>query len=63
MRFVADESVDRQIVEELRLAGHEVLYIAEVEPGVVDEIVLARSTGWGAVLVTADKDFGEMVFR
>lgn len=63
MRFVADESVDKQIVDRLRAAGHSVLFIAEQEPGVNDEIVLARSREQDAVLVTADKDFGELVFR
>ncbi len=63
MRFVADESVDKQIVDRLRAAGHSVLFIAESEPSVSDEIVLTRSREQDAVLVTADKDFGELVFR
>ncbi|MGO0121846.1 DUF5615 family PIN-like protein [Desulfothermobacter acidiphilus] len=42
MKFVADESVDRQIVERLREAGHTVSYVAEAEPGIYDEAVL----GW-----------------
>jgi predicted nuclease of predicted toxin-antitoxin system len=63
VRIVADESIDRQIVELLRTGGHEVLFIAELEPGVVDEVVLARSREQNAILLTADKDFGELVFR
>ena len=63
MRIVADESIDGQIVERLRTDGHEVLFIAEMEPGVEDEVVLARSRELDAVLLTADKDFGELVFR
>ena len=63
MNLVADESVDRQIVERLRQDGHDVFYIAEVEPGVSDDVVLSRANEKNALLVTADKDFGEMVFR
>jgi predicted nuclease of predicted toxin-antitoxin system len=61
--FVADETIDRQIVEGLRSRGHSVLFIAEVEPSVDDETVLAHSREQDAVLLTADKDFGELVFR
>jgi predicted nuclease of predicted toxin-antitoxin system len=63
MNLLADESVDRQIVERLRLDGHEVLYIAEMEPGIIDDTVLERANERTALLVTADKDFGELVFR
>jgi predicted nuclease of predicted toxin-antitoxin system len=61
--FLADENVDRQIVERLRLDSHEVEYVAELSPGIVDEAVLARSLDSASVLITADKDFGELVFR
>lgn len=61
MKIVADENVDKQIVD--RLAGHNVLYIAELDPGIDDNAVLARSRESDAVLLTADKDFGELVFR
>ena len=63
MRFVADESVDRQIVERLRQDGHHLLSVAEMEPGISDDVVLARSNEETALLLTADKDFGELVYR
>lgn len=63
MRCLADEGVDRQIVDMLREAGHEVLYVAEIEPGISDQVVLERSRERGVLLVTTDKDFGELVFR
>jgi predicted nuclease of predicted toxin-antitoxin system len=62
VRFVADESVDGPIVRGLRTAGHEVTYVAELAPGTADEAVLALARDRNAVLVTADKDFGELVF-
>lgn len=63
MNLLADESVDRQIVERLRQAGHDVLYIAEVEPGIPDNLVFDRANQNAALLLTTDKDFGELVFR
>jgi predicted nuclease of predicted toxin-antitoxin system len=61
--FVCDEGVDRSIVEQLRSDGHNVTYIAELSPSVPDDEVLREANVRGAVLVTADKDFGELVFR
>jgi len=63
MNVFADESIDRQIVERLRSAGHLVEYVAEMEPGISDEAVLARANQGSSILLTADKDFGELVFR
>ncbi len=63
MRIAADENVDKQIVDRLRVDGHDVLYIAELDPGIDDDAVLVKSRESHAVLLTADKDFGELVFR
>jgi len=62
MNLVADESLDRQIVERLRRDGHSVAYMAEMDPGISDEEVLALSEQQSAVLITADRDFGELVY-
>ena len=63
MNFLADESVDRQIVARLRQDGHTVQYIAEMAPGISDNSVLDLANQEADVLLTADKDFGELVFR
>lgn len=63
MNLLADESVERQVVERLRQEGLVVLYVAEMEPGITDEVVLERANHAGALLLTADKDFGELIFR
>jgi predicted nuclease of predicted toxin-antitoxin system len=60
---MADENIDRQIVERLRQDGHEVWYVAEMDPGVSDQEVLTFANNEQAVLLTADKDFGELVYR
>ena len=63
MNLVADEGVDHAVVERLRQDGHEVLYVAELSPSAADDEVLQHANTRGAVLLTADKDFGELVFR
>jgi predicted nuclease of predicted toxin-antitoxin system len=63
MNLLVDEGVEWQIVERSRQAGHTVLYIAEMEPSIPDDVVLERANAISALLVAADKDFGELVFR
>lgn len=63
MNFLADESVDKAIVECLRENGQLVMYIAEMEPGLSDEEVIQAANKENAILITADKDFGELVYR
>jgi predicted nuclease of predicted toxin-antitoxin system len=63
MNFLADESVDYQIVDRLRQEGHLVRYIAEIEAGVSDDVVLNLANKEASLLLTADKDFGELIFR
>jgi predicted nuclease of predicted toxin-antitoxin system len=60
---VADESVDFRIVTQLRLAGIVVYSIAEQQPSIKDEQVLLIAVKNKALLITEDKDFGELVFR
>ncbi|MDD5474086.1 MAG: DUF5615 family PIN-like protein [Candidatus Methanoperedens sp.] len=63
MNFLADENVDRQIVERLRHEGFDVRYIAETDSGISDDEVLDLANREESLLLTADKDFGELVFR
>jgi len=63
LNLVADEGIDRQIVELLRAREYVVLYVAELAPGLDDDSVLAAASKSGALLLTHDLDFGELVFR
>lgn len=63
MLWLADECVTLSLVRELRGAGHDVLYIAESAASLSDEEVIALASREGRLLLTADKDFGELVFR
>ena len=63
MRLCANENIPEQCVLRLRQAGHDVLWIREESPGSADNDVLARAVADSRLLVTFDKDFGELVFR
>jgi predicted nuclease of predicted toxin-antitoxin system len=63
VNILADESVDQPVVDRLREDGHHVLAIAEMQPSIPDDAVLTIANQQEALLLTADKDFGELVFR
>lgn len=63
MNLVADESVDWAIVKQLRQDKYDVVYIAELSPSITDNAVLQEANKRQALLLTADKDFGELVYR
>jgi predicted nuclease of predicted toxin-antitoxin system len=63
VNLLADESIDGPIVDRLRQEGHRVFYVAEMEPGISDDAVLDLANREAALLLTADKDFGELVYR
>src|SRR2546423_12631021 len=62
MNFLADESCAGPVIRELRKVGHDVVAIAEVARGAIDEQVLQRALNEERVLVTEDRDFGELVY-
>lgn len=50
-------------MQRLRRDGHDILYVAELESGLSDVGVLQRANDMSALLLTLDKDFGELVFQ
>jgi predicted nuclease of predicted toxin-antitoxin system len=63
MRLCANENLALETVARLREEGHDVLWIREVAPGSPDDQVLTRASSESRILVTFDKDFGELVFH
>lgn len=63
MTFMADENFPRPALTALRNAGWEVFSVAEECPGISDEDVAAVCSQSERVLLTFDKDFGELVFH
>jgi predicted nuclease of predicted toxin-antitoxin system len=62
-RFLADENVPADAVDGLRAAGHDILWVATAFAGLSDNAVLTKAAEDERVLLTFDKDFGELVFR
>jgi predicted nuclease of predicted toxin-antitoxin system len=62
LTFVADESIDKDIVERLR-SQFDVTFINGDLKGLDDDVILILSKSQNSILLTADKDFGELVFR
>jgi predicted nuclease of predicted toxin-antitoxin system len=60
MRVLADENIPRAAVQRLRDQGHDVAWIRESSPGVSDEVVIAQAVKEQRVIITLDKDFGEL---
>lgn len=62
MKFLADESRAGPVIRALREAGHDVVAIVEVAKGATDEQVLERALNEKRVLITEDRDFGQLVY-
>lgn len=63
MKIVADENIDLPIVEHLRKNDHSIWSVYEMNRGITDKEVLDIANNEKAILLTIDKDFGELVFR
>jgi predicted nuclease of predicted toxin-antitoxin system len=63
MTLLADESVDYRIITFLRKQNFEVFAIIDNNASISDMDVLKKSNQKSALLITEDKDFGELVFR
>lgn len=63
LNILADENFSLDAVEALRDAGYDVTWIRSISPGINDETVLALAEEERRILVTFDKDFGELAFK
>ena len=62
MEFLADESCDFAAVRALRAHGYDVAAVAEWIGGASDEQVMEAALASGRILLTEDKDFGQLVY-
>lgn len=61
--LLADENLDSRIISALRNESYEVASVFEISPGISDIEVLALGNRLGAIILTEDKDFGELTYR
>ena len=63
MRLLADENVPGDAVRAPREDGHDVAWMRTDAPGVPDDEVLSRAAAESRIVLTFDKDFGDLAFR
>jgi predicted nuclease of predicted toxin-antitoxin system len=63
VNFLANENFPLDAVDALRTAGHDVAWVRTDAPGSTDPQVLARAVAEQRILLTFDKDFGDLAFN
>jgi predicted nuclease of predicted toxin-antitoxin system len=63
MRIIANENIMATVIRELRNRGHDVHWVKESMPMAADDVILAAAQSEQRVVLTHDKDFGELAFR
>ena len=62
MKLIADENLHRKIITSLREVGHEVFSIQDNNSGITDEEILEKYSAADSIIITQDKDFGDLTF-
>lgn len=63
MRFLTDENFPLGSIKFLRKSGHDVAAVIEDSPGAKDHEVLTRASREQRVILTFDRDYGELIYR
>jgi predicted nuclease of predicted toxin-antitoxin system len=63
VRWLGDECVEAGLVARLRAESHDVLYVADALAGATDAEIIEGGAANQRLLLTVDKDFGDLVFR
>lgn len=63
MRFLVDECTGPRVAAWLIAEGHEVFSVFDQARGLQDDDILAKALNENWILITNDKDFGELIYR
>ena len=63
MRLLANENISTTLIQDLRDKGHDLLSVKESMRGQKDKAILQQGQAELRVVLTHDKDFGELAFR
>jgi len=63
MKFLLDENIGKKVGYFLQSLGHIVSTIRQIGPGILDYQVLKLAISKKSILITSDKDFGELIFK
>ena len=63
MKFIADENLGVKVPKYLKSLGFDIIWIQKISPGKPDAQILEIANKENRILITLDKDFGELVFK
>ena len=63
LRFLIDVSAGRGIEEFLREKGYDTKAVRDIDPGMEDEEIIRIAVSEDRMIITMDKDFGELVYH
>ena len=63
MKFLVDECTGKRLAKLLEGAGFDVVFVGDWKPSATDDEVLEKAEKEDRILITDDKDFGELIFR
>ena len=63
LKFLIDECTGKRLSLLFKNAGYDILFVGDWKPSASDEEVLQKANDDGRILISDDKDFGELVFR
>lgn len=63
MKFIVDESTGHSAAEFLKEEGHDAVFVGDIEKGISDREILEQAFEENRIIVTNDKDFGELTVR
>ncbi len=62
MKFLADVNIEKPVIDALVRLGHDVTWVPDINRMMTDADILSLAVKESRVLITNDKDFGELVF-
>ena len=63
MKFIADENLGIKVPKYLKSLGYNIVWVQKISPGAPDIRILEKANREKRILITLDKDFGELVFK
>ena len=63
LRLLVDVSLGLSLETRIRNSGHDAVFVRDLDPRLPDSAILDLAQREDRVVVTMDKDFGELVFR
>jgi len=63
VKFLVDECTGKRLAKLLEKAGFDVVFVGDWKPSATDDEVLEKAEKDDRILITDDKDFGELIFR